>query len=157
MTSFPAWLLVIAGLIIVSLSLTAAYYLLKLKKQNNHHKNLQQEQQAALAEKRKDIVTDIRFIANAMQEGQCEITEGCIRIASLMKALDSQLCQQHEFSAIFSLYDNTRQLATHQAYKDLSAKERLRQYKIRLDLEDEYNTQVLQEIRVVINYPFNVD
>lgn len=153
---FPTWLLVIAGLIILVLALTAAYFWLKVSRQQKNQRQLQAEQQTALMEKRRNIATDIQFIANAMLEGQCEITEGSIRIASLMKALDTELIQQPEFSAIFALYQNSRQLATHQAYQELSAKERLRQDKIRLTLEDDYSEQILREAKILVSYRFAV-
>jgi predicted RNA-binding protein len=153
---FPVWLLICATLFILLLLGVAIFYLVKLFQQNKKQQHLQHEQQTLLTQKRHELATDIQFIANAMAESQCEITEGCLRIASLMKALDDNLRHKPEFAAIFRLYEQSRELATHTAYQQLTAQERFRQDKKRLALEDELGPQVLQEAKLLSQYRFEI-
>lgn len=156
MSVFPQWLIICAILFILLLLAVAVYYVVKLVLQNKQQLHLQNQQQKLLTQKRQELATDIQFIANAMAEGQCEITEGCLRIASLMKTLDDDLRHKPEFTAIFSLYEQSRDLATHSAYQELSAQERFRQDKKRLTLEDEWGERILQEAKLLSHYRFDI-
>ena len=148
-------LIIIAALILLALSAVAAYYWIKLK-------NVQKEQAAQIAknqqawlDRQEELASDIRFIANSMLQGQCEITEGCMRLKVLMDHLDKDLANKTEFQTLQFYYQQTLNMPHHEAYKGLSRKEQFHQDKKRYSLEDKYREQILTEAKHITQYPFN--
>lgn len=148
------YLIIIAVLILIALSATAAYYLLKLRKVKQQQNKQIQENQAAWQAHQDELASDLRFIANAMLQGQCEITEGCMRIKVLMDRLDDQLQYQDEFKTIQKHFAQTAHMPTHKAYQALSKQEQFKLDKQRFTLEEANKAQVLVEVKTLSEYKF---
>ncbi|NVK36385.1 MAG: DUF2489 domain-containing protein [Gammaproteobacteria bacterium] len=151
-----AYLIAAAAVIILGLSAIAAYYIIKL----NQVKKAQAEQikknKAAWQKHRDELASDLRFIANAMLQGQCEITEGCLRIKVLMDRLDDELQHKPEFKTIQSHFAQTIQMPTHEAYKALSKQEQFKLDKTRYGLEAKNKDQILIEVQTLAEYKFDI-
>lgn len=147
-------LIVLAVLIIVTLSTIAAYYLLKLKRVNAEQKQLAVQNQQAWLEHQIELSNDLKFIANAMLQGQCEITEGCLRLKVLMDRLDETLQNQTHFQAIVAHFNATSSMPTHKAYASLSRKEQFVLDNQRYKLEHENKDAILQEAKTLLKYNF---
>ena len=80
-------LIIIAIIVIIALSAYATTLLLKLKRQTANNQRILEERQAVANEHRQKVLTDIRYIAAAMLEDRCELSEGVVRIGKLFDAL----------------------------------------------------------------------
>jgi hypothetical protein len=149
------YLVIIAIAILLALSAIAAYYLIKLRKTEQQQAQQIQQNQAVWQKHQDELAADLRFIANSMLQGQCEITEGCMRIKVLMDRLDEGLQHKPEFKTIQKHFAQTITMPTHDAYKALSKQEQFKLDKQRFSLEDENKEQVLVEVKTLSLYQFD--
>lgn len=147
-------LLALAILILATLSAIAIYYLLKLKRVNTEQKELSIQNQQAWLDHQIELSKDLKFIANAMIQGQCEITEGCLRLKVLMDRLDETLQEQAHFQAIVAHFNATSSMPTHKAYASLSRKEQFALDNQRYQLEHQNKAAILQEAKTLLKYDF---
>jgi len=150
------YLVIIGGLILLGLSATAAYYVLKLRKVQKQQEEQIQKNKEAWQKHRDELAADLRFIANSMLQGQCEITEGCLRLGVLMDRLDDELQHKPEFKTIREHFAKTIHMPTHQAYKDLSKQEQFKLDKERFNLEEKNKEQILLEVQTLSEYQFDI-
>lgn len=149
------YLVITAIIILLILSAVAGYYLLKLRKAKQLQAQQMQQNQDAWQKHRNELASDLHFIANSMLQGQCEITEGCLRIVVLMDRLDDELQHKPEFKTIQAHFAQTINMPTHAAYKALSKKEQFKQDKLRFSLEEQHKEQVLLEVKTLSEYKFD--
>lgn len=150
------YLTIVAIVILVVLSAIAAYYLIKLRKVKQEQSDQIQRNKIAWQKHRDELAADLRFIANAMLQGQCEITEGCLRIKVLMDRLDDELQHKPEFKTIQAHFAQTITMPTHEAYKALGKKEQFKLDRQRFALEEENKEQVLVEVKTLSTYKFDI-
>jgi len=149
------WTLIfIAVAIILGLSIVAGYYLLKLRniKQQQNEQILLNRQ--AWLDSQEELAGDIRFIAKAMVQQQCEITEGCLRLKVLMDRLDETLQYNGDYQTIQLHYQKTAHMPHHQAYKALNKKQQFKLDQDRFALEEQHRQQVLLEAERLSDYQF---
>ena len=144
----------LAVLIIFVLSIIAAYYLLKLRQVNNVQASQAEKNQQAWQEYQDELISDLTFIARAMVQTQCDITEGCLRLKVLMDRLDENLQHQTQFKHIQAHYQQTYQMATHKAYKALSKKQQFKLDQERLKLEQLNGEAILAEVKNLMTLSF---
>nr|WP_136250684.1 DUF2489 domain-containing protein [Ningiella ruwaisensis] len=134
-------LLALAALIIVGLSVYAGKLLYMLKAQNKRH--------LVAREKRiVNITQSIQTIAFAMQQQQCDLSEGAIRICRLLEAmpLDPQPDYERDFPALHNLFEKVKDYPTHEARNALPKSERRAQDKEREEFESELESSILVEL-----------
>lgn len=139
---------IVAGsLIILGLGFYAGKLLFQLKQQTARQK-------AARDTRIANITESIIVISKAMQQQQCDLSEGAIRICKLLNAL--LLVTPPDFRAkfphIFALYVEISGFAILEDRKKLSLKERKKQDVAREQIESEYETQVVQELDDISNW-----
>ncbi len=149
------WTLIFVAIaIILTLSVIAGYYLLKLrgvKQQQNEQIQLNRQ---AWLDSQEELAGDIRFIAKAMVQQQCEITEGCLRLKVLMDRLDETLQHQTQYQTIQLHYQKTAHMPHHQAYKALTKKQQFKLDQDRFELEGQHRQQILLEAKLLSDYQF---
>lgn len=154
MTLTYSLLLTSALLIILAL----AWYAWHLTRQVKavHRQQQQEEAQAELKlrQRQLDLLQDIRFIARAVLDEQCEITEGVLRIQYLMSALDPDAWQLNELSMLRQHYAATAGMPILDAYKALSKQEQFRLDQERWSLEERHKDGVKQELQWLVSYRF---
>jgi hypothetical protein len=133
-------LIIIAMLIVAGLSMYATILLLRLKKQTAANKAALQAQQQALEQKRQELLGDIRYIAAAMTEDRCEISEGVYRIAKLFELLSLTERVSGEFPAFYEHFEVIKSHPIRNARAHLQKQERMR-----LDLQRMKSESALQE------------
>ena len=76
------WMLaaLLGGLILLGLAVYAGTLMARLKRQ-------QEMQQHAIAARNERILESVRVIAHAVRDGQCDYSEGAIRLTNLLDAL----------------------------------------------------------------------
>ena len=129
------WILIALGVIvIISLSAYAGVLLRQVKDQR-----VALDQ--AVVTRNHTLMESIHLIAKAMAQGQCNLSEGAIRLTVLLGEL--KLAEPVDFDAKYSnlnkLYQVVKNMPTHEARNALSKKE-IRQ----LDLEREKHEQLLE-------------
>ena len=135
-------LIVAAILIIAVLGFYAGKLLFQLKQQ--------QARQAAARQERVDNITlSIRTIALAMEQQQCDLSEGVIRLCNLLDAIPllPQPDYPGQYPAIHGLYDAIKHYPTHEARNQLTKQERRKQDKERENIAAQYESEILKELQ----------
>ncbi|MFZ7142009.1 DUF2489 domain-containing protein [Avibacterium avium] len=131
------YLLIALGLlIIVGMAAYAVKLLRALKSQKQALEN------ARLA-RVKRLKESIEIIARAMQNGDCNLSEGAIRLKMLLDPLGLKITT---YPALAELYDVVKEMPTHQARKELKKNERMRLDLTRESAEAELESKILLEL-----------
>ncbi|MGY5451226.1 DUF2489 domain-containing protein [Agarivorans sp. MS3-6] len=136
---------VLAGLAIISvLAIYAAVLVGRLLGQRKVIKQ-------AVEKRNQHLLTDIRYIAKAMQEDRCGLSEGVIRLCNLLIALQTPavIDWAQRFPSVFQLYNAVKELPTHEARNTLPLQQRMRQDLEREAEEKALAEQILQEAAVI--------
>jgi len=137
----------IALLIIIGLGFYAGKLLFLLKQQKA-------QQEATRNGRVKTISESIALIAKAMEQQQCELSEGVIRIVNLLNALP--LVEPPNYKAqyphIHSLFIEVSGFAILKARQKLTKVERRKQDLAREQIESEYESKVLAELPALQAY-----
>ncbi|MFC3122018.1 DUF2489 domain-containing protein [Agaribacter flavus] len=145
------WILIlVAALIVIGLGVYAGRLLFLLQAQN--------KRQAMARDKRcQTIVDSIQTIAFAMQQQQCDLSEGVIRLWHLLEAMPilPQPNYRQQFPAVYELYDRIQHFPTLDARKALSKKERKQQDKEREQIESEFDSRVRLDIDKLRHFHVN--
>jgi hypothetical protein len=141
------WIIALIGgaLIIAGLSFYLGRLLLLLK----HNKQLQAEKTTT---RNLTLSQSIYTIAWAMREGQCELSEGCLRIWVLLDHYVHSKPQnnQQRYPGIFKLYDKVKDMPTHDARKKYKNAEILKMDKTRWQCEKLNKGQIELDVAKLI-------
>lgn len=124
--------------IIAALAWYAGTLLFKLKQQKHNVQTMTSQRMDTISE-------SIRVIALAMEQQQCNLSEGCIRLYHLLEALplEEKTNLWDRYTGIYSLYSEVKDLPTHQARSQLSREERKCQDRQREEKEALFESQIL--------------
>lgn len=135
--------LAVAGglLIIAALGVYAGRLLHQLHNQQQRTRQVRQERINKITE-------SIQTIAMAVEQQQCNLSEGSIRLCELLQALPltNPPVFASEYPALFTLYHQVRELPTHQARKQQPRKETERQDNVREEQESLLESTILKEV-----------
>lgn len=131
----------IGAIIIIALGVYAGKLLFLLKQQNIRQQN-------ARNKRIESMVQSIQTIAFAMQQQQCNYSEGAIRICSLLRALPIENIPDYSttFPALHALFRKVEPFATHAERDALSKVEKRSQDKLREQFESEAESDIQEEI-----------
>lgn len=134
-------LIFLALAIILGLGFYAGKLLFQLKQQT-------QKQEQARRSRIDTITESIRTIALAMEQQQCDLSEGVIRICNLLDAIPvlPQPNYAKEYPATYGLHEKIRHFPTHDARNALTKQERRQQDKEREEIESQYESDVIKEV-----------
>ena len=133
-------LVIVGGLILAGLAFYAGKLLFQIKAQN--------EAIAAAKQKRDTkIIESIQTIAQAIEQEQCEVSEGALRLSVLFDHLSDSTTADYptRFPALHQLNDKIKHLDVLEARKALPKQERMKQDMIRLKAEAEFKQSVMAE------------
>jgi hypothetical protein len=142
-------LILFAVFIIAGLTFYAGKLLLQLKRQTQFQKLAQQKHQLGLQQHDTKILNSVALIVQALQEQQCDLSEGCWRISVLLDSLKttSGLCEK--FPAIYGLYNKVKDMAILDERKKLGKKQRMRDDYNRVMFEAEYQENIIEELKLL--------
>jgi hypothetical protein len=128
-------------IIVITLGVYAGKLLLALTQQKAR-------QQAARTKRIGSIVQSIQTIAFAMQQQQCNYSEGAIRICNLLKALPIENIPDYSlvFPQLHNLFDTIKDFPTHEERSALSKQEKRKQDRQREQIESEAESSIQEEI-----------
>ncbi len=131
----------IAVAIIASLGFYAGKLLSQLKQQ-------QQKQKHARDARIARIMESVYTIALAVEQQQCNLSEGAIRLVNLLDSvpIESPPNCERDYPALFELFSHVRRLPTHQARKEMDKTLRAKQDHIREELETQLESRILKEV-----------
>jgi hypothetical protein len=134
-------LIVLGVAIILGLSFYAGKLLSQVNEQKQKKDKLRQDRVT-------NIMQSVHVIALAIEQQQCDLSEGVIRLTNLLDALP--LSPQPKFAelypAIYGLYYKISHFATHEARASLTKKERRQQDKDRMAIEADFETSIIDEV-----------
>ena len=130
--------------IVVGLTSYAGYLIFKLR--------IQQKLRSQKIQYRIDNISEsIQTIAKALDQQQCNLSEGCIRLFHLLEALpikDKPDFSQ-QFRGLYSLYEQVKDFPTHDVRKLQSKRETKHQDLQREEIEAQLESQILNDVLVL--------
>lgn len=148
------WLiaLIVATIIIASLAFYAGALLKQLSAQKKAQQQAEIAQQQALAKHDLKVLASAKIIVKAMQEEQCDFSEGCWRLSVLLDSLklSSELSQQ--FPTIFKLYNEIKHLSILDDRKQLDKKQRMQQDYQRMKIEAQLHNEIVTDLDLLQQY-----
>jgi len=145
-------LIIIAIIVIIALSAYATTLLLKLKSQTTNNQRILAERQAVANEHRQKVLTDIRYIAAAMLEDRCELSEGVVRIGKLFDALSMTEQVTPLFPQLFVHYQLIESHPIMEARKALPKQQRMKLDFARMRAEADLGDAILEEAKIIAEF-----
>lgn len=145
-------LIVLGFIIIVALSSYATFLLLKLKQQKQRQQVAHAKREVAANAKRAQILGDIRYIATAMIEDRCEISEGVVRIGRLFEILSLSERVAPEFPSLFQHFELIKGHPIMEARQALPKQERMKLDLIRMKSEAELAEGINDDAKKLSDY-----
>lgn len=148
------WLtMLVFGLgIIAVLAFYAGTLLKQLKSQNLAQAEVVKKKEQALKVHDTKILRSVELIAKAMQQEQCEFSEGCWRLCVLLESLKLSDSHEKQFPAIFSLYNKIKHMPILDARKKIEKRERMKFDLERLKAEAEHSDLIKTNVDELIDY-----
>lgn len=132
-------LIIIGAVILLAMTGYSIYLLLQLRKQKQLFAQARQARVTRIKE-------SIEIIGKAMLNGDCNHSEGVIRLKMLLEPLGEK--RLNAYSSMWKLYEVVQDMPTHDARKSLKKNERMRLDLLResteVELEDAIKTEVKQ-------------
>ncbi|MEP4888707.1 MAG: DUF2489 domain-containing protein [Aliiglaciecola sp.] len=143
-------LVAIALLIIASLAFYAGKLLFQLKRQKD-------VQQKARQERVVRIMESVHTIAWAVEQQQCNLSEGAIRLVNLLDSVPvaSPPNCQRDYPNLYNLFLAVRELPTHQQRKALPPQVRAQQDQKREEQEAKLESGILKEMVMIRSLSFS--
>lgn len=135
-----------------------AFYAGKLLSQLNAQKakvaSLKAKQDKVRAERVSNIMTSVHTIALAVEQQQCDLSEGVIRLTNLLDALPIRPAPNfaETYPNIYELHAKISVFATHEARSALTKKERRAEDNEREAIEATYESAIITEVAALRDY-----
>lgn len=135
------FLIILAGLILISMAGYAVSLFAKLRRQN-------QQLQQAKKERFQRVSQSISIIANAMLNEQCDFSEGVLRLKPLLDVIGKKLAV---FPAMWALFQVVEDMPILEARQALKRNERMKLDLAREAKVAELESQIKDELRQLID------
>ena len=145
-------LIVIGFIIITALAVYATALLLKLRKQSIQKKKHQQELKDINQARLDEHLNSIRYIATAMLEDRCELSEGVMRIAKLFSILSMSEQVEAQYPAIFKHFSVIQDHPIMAQRKKLEKQQRMKLDFARMRSEAELEADILEEAKQLTSF-----
>jgi len=144
--------IILGGIILVGLSGYATYLLLQLKQQRQRQQAELAEREAKANAKRAQVLGDIRYIATAMLEDRCEMSEGVLRIGRLFEMLSLSERVAPEFPMLFKHFELIKAHPIMEARQALPKQQRMKLDFVRMKSEAELAHGINDEMKKLAHY-----
>jgi len=142
----------VAFAVVLGLSIYAGRLLWLLKKQRETQAQQQIAKQKALAGHDSKVLQSVLIIVKAMQEEQCDYSEGCWRLSVLLDSLKLSNQMENEFPAIFNLYNQIKHLSILDERKQMAKRDRMKQDVERMKVEAECYDEISKSLPLLHQY-----
>lgn len=136
--------LLVAIVVIASLAFYTGSLLFKVRAQQLLRNQKTQERINNISE-------SIQTIAKALDQQQCNLSEGCVRLFHLLEALPVKNKPDFslQFSGLYSLYYKVKDLPTHEIRKSQTKAETKQQDLQREEIEAQLESQILKDVFIL--------
>lgn len=149
--NFLLYLTLAFVLIVLPLAVYTGMLWRKLHQQQRQQAAIFAQHQIAEHKQHKSLFESVEIIVDAMQQEQCDLSEGCWRISVLLQNHDEHKYQK-QFPQIFALYQRIQHMAILDERKQLPKQQRMRQDFDRLKHEAELKTGIETELEQLKNF-----
>ena len=141
-----AWIAAVVGIVIIcALAFYAGRLLGQLKQQN-------QRRDEALTKRNENLHESIVTIAKAMDQGQCPLSEGALRLVVLLdlrvESLEANYASR--YPALHDMYERIKHMPTHEARQQYPKQEIRKMDTEREGYEQELEDVILQDVRQLL-------
>lgn len=148
--------LLFSGFIVISLLASyATFLLIKLRKQTKQKTKHQQELKDINQARLDEHLSSIRYIATAMLEDRCELSEGVMRIAKLFSILSMSEQVEPEYPALFKHFNVIQDHPIMDKRKVLEKKQRMKLDFARMRSEAELEAAIIEEAKKLTTFAPN--
>ncbi len=147
-------MIAVGVVMIVALSGLIRWQLRSQRQAREAQQRLLDEVRAKAQQQRDYLVESVRVISSAMGDGQCELTEGCIRLKKLLDHLAPYLHEHQDYAIINQMYEQTKHMPILDAWKKLKLKQRFEYTRERDELEQKHRTAIEQAAKALSRYNF---
>ncbi|MEH6473723.1 MAG: DUF2489 domain-containing protein [Halopseudomonas sp.] len=147
--------LIVVGLVLIAGLVWLINWQLKTQRQARQAQQQVLDEARAKAQEQRDyLVESVRVIASAVGDGQCELTEGCIRLKKLLDHLAPYLHEHETFSIVNQMYEATKHMPILDEWKKLKIKQRFDYTREREELEQQHREPILAAAKALAVYRF---
>ncbi len=143
-------ILIFGAIIILGLTAYACYLLIKLREQKKQQQTLLTAQQAALRQRENEQLSNIHYIATAILEERCELSEGVMRIGKLFELIGKATEVRPSYPALFQHFDVIKTHPIMEQRKSLEKQQRMKLDLERMKSETALETNIHQEIQQIL-------
>lgn len=143
-------IIVLMGLILLALGGYLTYLLVQIRRRQKAADLVQSALDETNQIMHDQRLKSIEMICLAARDGDCELSEACIRVKKLLEYYPG-LEHQPEYRAVQEMYREIEHFPTHDARRELSRKEMLAQDEQRHAIEDRYRELVLANFEVLVD------
>ncbi|MGE6108508.1 DUF2489 domain-containing protein [Aeromonas sobria] len=135
------------SLVLLGLAVYAGMLLARVRRQT-------EQQEQAIRARNERILDSVRVIAHAVRDGQCDYSEGAIRLTNLLNALQIKEGRAfaEEFPGLYGLYEKVKEMPTHEARKALKRNEIMKMDLERSGYEVELEAQILKDVALLKDF-----
>lgn len=147
------WFLLLVGFFIISgLAFYAGRLLWQLQLQQQQQKQQQLQHDIKQKEKREYLQQSILLISKAVQQEQCELSEGALRLWVLLGHWPDtdKPDAESSYPGLHKMYQVVRDMPTHKTRKEQDKTLTRQQDKIRLQAEIDYKTLIIEDVTQLI-------
>ncbi|OUS50874.1 hypothetical protein BM607_016745 [Shewanella sp. SACH] len=145
-------IIILGFIIIVALSSYATFLILKLRQQKKRQQAEQAEREVTANAKRAQVLDDIRYIATAMIEDRCEISEGVVRIGRLFEILSLSERVAPDYPSLFKHFELIKNHPIMDARQALPKQERMKLDLIRMKSEASLEQGISDDAKKLADY-----
>ncbi|MCG9697993.1 DUF2489 domain-containing protein [Shewanella sp. Isolate11] len=142
--------IILGAIIIVALAAYATHLLLKLKQQTKQQQAKIAAQQAAQLVHENELLGNIHYIAAAMLEERCELSEGVMRIGKLFDILGKTAEVSAHYPALFKHFDVIKTHPIMEQRKALEKQQRMKLDLARMKSEAALEADINQEVQQIL-------
>ena len=135
---------IILSIIALGIIAGVSFYAFKLLRKLRHQNTLIKQAKIARTKRLKESMV---IIAKAMQNGDCNHSEGVIRLSMLLPFGQSL----QPYQAMYALYNIVKEMPTHEARNALLKKERMKLDLERESAEAKFEEEIMLELRQFLN------
>lgn len=141
-----------AGIAIIAvLAYVAVYYVRKVKEMEQSQAEAITLLKEKIEQQKQNRIKSIRIIAQGMLDDQLTLTEGAIRLSSLLSAMEQGETHREDYKAFFLLADATSHIPVLDDWKALSTKQKLGFDSERVKIEKDHKEFILDASKRLID------
>ena len=143
---------IVVGLVVIGILL---FYIWRQSRVLNENRMRQKKAEEFQAKRRDEMIESIRIIALAVEEGQVEHSEACLRLKGLLDYVAPELLDQAPYRVFQEVHDKIQHMPTHRARQATDAKLVQKMDKERFAVERQHAEDVRKAATAIRHYRFD--